>query len=93
MSSGGGASQPSQQTVTQSNIPKELMPYAMANLGRAAALTDINQNPYQQYRGQRFAELNPLQQQYMRGTGELGPSGEQLEAAQGLTGLASLGGL
>ena len=64
MGSGGGSSQPTQQTVTQSNIPKELMPYAMANLGRAAALTDINQNPWQQYRGQRFAEINPLQQQY-----------------------------
>lgn len=93
MSGGGGSSQPTSQSVTQSNIPKELMPYAMANLGRAAALTDINQNPYQQYRGQRFAEINPLQQQYMQGTSGLGPANEQLGAAQGLTGLAALGGL
>lgn len=92
-SGGGGSSQPTQQTVTQSNIPKELMPYAMANLGRAAALTDINQNPWQQYRGQRFAEINPLQQQYMQGAGNLGPAEEQLGAAQGLTGIAALGGL
>jgi len=93
MGSGGGSSQPTQQTVTQSNIPKELMPYAMANLGRAAALTDINQNPWQQYRGQRFAEINPLQQQYMQGTSQLGPAEEQLGAAQGLTGIAALSGL
>jgi hypothetical protein len=90
---GGQSSQPTQQTVTQSNIPKELMPYAMSNLGRAQALTDINQNPWMQYAGQRFAEINPLQQQYMKGTSNLGPDQNNLGNAQGLTGLAAMGGL
>ena len=34
---------------------------AKAQLGKATALTDINQNPYKQYEGQRIAEFNPLQ--------------------------------
>jgi hypothetical protein len=93
MGGGGGNSQPSQQTVTQSNIPKELMPYAMQTLGRAQALTDINQNPFQQYAGQRFANPNALQQQYMSGAGQLGPAGQHLGAATGMTGLAALGGM
>jgi hypothetical protein len=93
MGGGGGNSQPTQQTVTQSNIPKELMPYAMANLGRAQALTDINQNPWMQYGGQRFADINPLQQQYMQGSSNLGPDQQNLGNAQGLTGLAALGGM
>jgi hypothetical protein len=66
LDSGGGNSQPAQpssQTVSQTNIPPELMPYATENLGRAAALTDINQNPYQQYQGNRVADFNPLQTQ------------------------------
>lgn len=93
MGGGGGSSQPSQQTVTQSNIPKELMPYAMNTLGRAQALTDINQNPWQQYQGQRFADVNPLQQQYMQGASQLGPASQHLGAATGLTGAAAMGAM
>jgi hypothetical protein len=80
---GGGSSQPSatSQTVTQSNIPKELMPYAMNMMGRTQALTDINQNPWQQYQGQRFANINPLQQQYMQGIGQLAPGPESQQGA------------
>ena len=84
---GGGSSQPSatSQTVTQSNIPEWARSYAMDTFGKAQALTDINQNPWQQYQGQRFADINPLQQQYMQGANQLGPSG--------LTGIASMGAL
>jgi hypothetical protein len=62
---GGGspAPAPTSQTVSQTNIPPELMPFATETLGRAAALTDINQNPYQQYGGNRIAGFNPLQTQ------------------------------
>lgn len=63
---GGGGSPapaPSSQTVSQTNIPPELMPYATETLGKAKALTDINQNPYQQYQGNRIAGFNPLQNQ------------------------------
>jgi len=54
---------PTSQQVTQSNIPDWAIPYATQNLGKAQALTDTAQNPYQQYQGQRIADFNPLQQQ------------------------------
>ena len=64
---GGGSSSPapapSSQTVTQTSIPEYAQPYATEMFGKAQALTDINQNPYQTYGGQRTAEFNPLQQQ------------------------------
>ena len=63
---GGGSSPapaPSSQTVSQTNIPPELMPYATKVLGYADDLTDINQNPYQQYNKNRVADFNPLQTQ------------------------------
>jgi len=56
-------SQPSSVSQTTSNIPPELMPYTTRNLGKAEALTDINQNPYQTYQGNRVADFNPLQNQ------------------------------
>jgi hypothetical protein len=62
---GGGGSQPApvQQNVSNTNIPAYAQPYVEQTLGQAAALTDINQNPYQTYGGQRIAEFSPLQQQ------------------------------
>lgn len=92
--SGGGSKQPKHTTqdVTTTTIPKELMPYAMGTLGQASALTDINQNPYQQYQGQRLAELSPLQLQAMRGVQQMQPSA-QLQQATGMAGLAGLGAL
>ena len=91
---GGGSSQPSatSQTVTQSNIPEWARSYAMDTFGKAQALTDINQNPWQQYQGQRFADINPLQQQYMQGASQLGPS-EQGQVGSGLAGMAGLGSM
>lgn len=78
---GGTSNQPTQQNVYSSNIPKELMPYAMNMMGRVQALTDINQNPWQQYQGPRFANINPLQQQYMQGIGQLTPGPESQQGA------------
>jgi len=60
---GGGSSSPSKSTVTQTNIPEYARPYAEEMLGRAQALTDINQNPFQAYTGQRFAGFSPMQAQ------------------------------
>jgi hypothetical protein len=89
MSSGGGKSnQPTQQNVTQSNISPELMPYAMKTLGQAEALTDINQNPYVSYGGQRVAGFNPMQQQAQQNMANMQVSPE-MGAASGLTGLAA----
>ena len=64
---GGGSSsppaQPSSTSQTTSNIPDWAIPYATRNLGKAEALTDINQNPYQTYQGNRVAGFSPLQTQ------------------------------
>lgn len=68
----GGGSAPAQPTSTQqttSNIPDWAIPYATQNLGKAQSLTDVNQNPYQQYQGQRVADFTPLQQQAMTNIG------------------------
>jgi len=63
MSGGGGSSTPTQQNVTTTNIPEYARPYVEKTLGQTAALTDINQNPYQPYTGQRVANFSPLQNQ------------------------------
>lgn len=60
---GGGSSSPSKSTVTQTNIPEYARPYAEEMLGRAQAITDTNQNPYQPYTDQRFAGFSPMQAQ------------------------------
>ena len=44
---GGGSAPPAQQTVTNTSIPEYARPYVENMLGKAEALTDINQNPYQ----------------------------------------------
>lgn len=65
----GGASAPTQSTVTQTNIPEYAQPYVESALGQAAALTDITQNPYQPYQGQRVAGFTPMQAQAMENIG------------------------
>jgi hypothetical protein len=63
-SSGGGSQNVnSQSTSYQTNIPEYAKPYAESMLGQGQALTDINQNPYQAYSGQRFEGFSPMQQQ------------------------------
>lgn len=57
----GGSSQPTQTTVQQNTIAPEAAPYYSTTLGQAAALTDINKNPYQQYQGNRVAGFDPMQ--------------------------------
>lgn len=92
---GGGSSQssaPTQQTVTQSNIPEWARPYGEKLLGQTQALTDINQNPYQQYEGQRIAGFNPLQQQAFQNVQGMQVS-PQTGQATGMAGLAGLGSL
>lgn len=94
MSGGGGGGQqgPSQQTVTQSNVPEYARPYVEQTLGKANALTDINKNPYQIYQGERIAGFSPLQQQAFQGAQDLGPTGQTGMASQ-LAGTAGLGAL
>lgn len=84
MSSGGGSSTPTQQNITQTNIPAYAQPYVMQMLGQASALT---QQPYQQYAGQQVAGFNPLQQQAYGNLQQMQPSGLGTQAA----GLAGMG--
>lgn len=81
MGGGGGGKQPTQTTSIQTNIPEWAKPYATQLLGQAQALTDINQNPYVQYGGQREAGFSPLQQQAFQGVANLTPSAYNAQAA------------
>jgi len=89
MCSSNAPAAPTQQTVTQTNIPEWARPYAERLLGQGEALTDINQNPYVSYGGQRVAELNPMQQQAYADIAGMGPA-SQLGQATGMAGLAGL---
>ena len=60
---GGSAPAPVTQQVNNTNIPSYAQPYVENMLGQASSLTDVNQNPYQTYQGQRIADFSPLQQQ------------------------------
>ena len=63
-------------TQTQTNsISPWMEEAAKSQLGKATALTDTTQNPYQQYGGQRIAEFNPMQQQFFQGVQNLQGSG------------------
>lgn len=92
MGKGGGGSPapaPSQQTVTQTAIPEYARPYVETMLGKTEALTDINQNPYQAYGGQRIQEFTPLQQ---RAFGDVANMQVAPQIGMG-TGLAAASGL
>jgi hypothetical protein len=62
----GTSSTPTNTTVTNTSIPSYAQPYVESTLGQAAALTNINQNPYQPYQGQQVAGFSPLQTQAMQ---------------------------
>lgn len=95
---GGGGSAPAPapaattQTVTNTSIPEYARPYAETLLGKAQAVTDTSQNPYQQYQGQRTADFTPMQQQAFQRVGEMGPAG-QIGQGTALAGNAGLGSL
>jgi hypothetical protein len=96
MGKGGGGGQPapapSSQTVTQTAIPEYARPYVETMLGQSQALTDINQNPYQNYGGQRIAEFNKTQQDAFNRALNQNTAG-QLESATDLATQAGYGGL
>ena len=96
-SGGGGSSQPTQQTTQQSSVPSYVQPYVENVLGRTAALTDINQNPYQPYQGQQVANASPLQQQSYNTAANLTTPGQfgaatdfATQAGQGMMGSAGV---
>jgi len=77
--SGGGA--PAQQNVTTTSIPEYARPYVEKSLGQAAALTDISQNPYQAYSGQRISAFTPLQAQAMQNVSGMQGSSQVTDAS------------
>ena len=70
----------------------EIAPYGQALLGQAAALTDVNTNPYQQYMGEQVAQFTPLQKSAFNNASlmQVSPQLGQATATAGQAGLAGL---
>lgn len=96
--SGGGSSGPSSTSNYTSNIPEYAQPYVLGNgtssnpglLPQAAALTNVNSNPYQQYNGQTTAGFSPLQNQAFSNIQQMKPSAQNTQAT-GMAGAAGIG--
>lgn len=80
------------QQVETTTIPDYAKPYVEELLGSAQGLTDINQNPYMQYMGERVAQFTPLQQQSYQNAA-LMQTAPQLGDATALAGMSGLGAL
>jgi hypothetical protein len=91
---GGGGSQPAPvtQQVNNTSIPAYAQPYVESMLGQAQALTDINQNPYQAYGGERMAAFTPMQAQAFQNTANLTPS-SQIGTGTDLSTMSGLGSI
>ena len=91
---GGGGSQPANTTSTTTQtteLPEWARGYAKEALAKGQALTDVNQNPYQQYNAPRIAGFSPMQQQAMQGAQNMTVAPQTGEATAAATG-AGLGG-
>jgi len=86
---GGGSSAPTQQTVTQTNLPEYAKPYFENIMQRAQA---ESYRPYTPYQAERIAGFAPEQIQTQQETMGLRTPGE-LGFASGLTGMSGLGAL
>jgi hypothetical protein len=89
-----GGDEPStpEKTTTTVELPEWARGYAKDTLAKGAALTDINQNPYKQYGGERIAGFQPMQQQAFEGAAGMQPS-QQVGLGSGIAGMAGLGAL
>ena len=88
----GGSAAPPDKTTQVTELPEWARPYAKATLAKGAALTDINQNPYQTYGANRIAGFSPMQQQSFQGAANMQPS-QQLGTATDLASAAGMGAL
>jgi hypothetical protein len=86
---GGGGAPPTQQTVTQTNLPEYARPYFENIMQRGQAESYRQYTPYQ---AERIAGFTPEQEQIQQEALGLGRPG-QFGAATGLTGAAGLGSL
>ena len=89
---GGGQAAAPDKTTQVTELPEWARPYAKDTLAKGAALTDINQNPYQQYGGNRIAGFSPMQQQSFQGAANMQPS-QQLGTGTDLATAAGVGAL
>ena len=89
MGKGGGAPAPTQQTVTQTNLPEYARPYFENIMQRGQAESYRTYTPYE---AERIAGFTPEQQQIQQEALGLQTPG-QFGAATGLTGAAGLGSL
>jgi hypothetical protein len=64
---GGGSQQPASSTTQTQDLPDWAKPYAQDVLSKGKAVTDLGQNPYQPYGGERIAGFDPMQQQSFQG--------------------------
>lgn len=85
MSSGGGGSS---NTVSQVQIPKELIPYVVDSIKNAQKVSAL---PYVGYGAKRIADLTPQQQQAMQGVMGLTSPSQFNQATRGATATAGLG--
>lgn len=83
---------PTQVTQNQIGFAPQVAPYAENLLGQAQSLTDVSQNPYMQYQGERTAQFSPLQQMSYQNAALMQTS-PQLQDATSMAGLAGLGAL
>ena len=88
---GGGGSAPATQT-TITDVPDWAKPYAKEGLGKAQALTDLEQNPYQQYGGDRIEGFTPMQEQAFASAQGMAPS-NAMGTAAGMAGQAGMGAM
>ena len=88
---GGSSNQVSSQTTTQ-DLPDWAKPYAQDVLSKGKAVTDINQNPYQPYGGNRIAGFSDLQNQSFQGAQNMTPSAQIGQGTAAAVG-AGLGGM
>jgi hypothetical protein len=86
---GGGGGQPTQQNVTQTNLPEYAKPYFENIMQRAQA---ESYRPYTPYEGERIVGFTPEQESIQQEALGMQTPGE-FGAATGLTGVAGLGAL
>lgn len=92
---GGGGSAPANTTSTTTQtaeLPEWARGYAKETLAKGQALTDVTQNPYQQYTQPRIAGFSPMQQQAMQNAAGMTVA-PQVAQGSGLAYGAGLGGL
>ena len=85
-------SAPVQEQKASTELPEWAKPYAKDILAKGQALTDVNQNPYQQYNQPRVAGFSPMQQQAMQNAQGMSVAPQIGEATAGAT-MAGMGGL